>query len=111
MGDQPLTRADVLAWLDARRPAPPAALRARLAAAVTESEESLPEEFARLGGRLLARVAGRPDGGRDLALDLLAADALVTYAFEAQAETDVEGLQTLADRIGGGGRTMAENLV
>ncbi|MGH7568159.1 MAG: hypothetical protein ACREL9_04175 [Gemmatimonadales bacterium] len=105
-----MTRTEVLAWLDARQPSPPAALRARLAAAVTESEESLPEHFARLGRRLLARVAGQPDGGRDLALDLLAADALVTYAFEAQAEADIERLQSLADRIGGD-RTMAENPV
>jgi len=44
-------------------------------------------------------VAAAPDGGRELALDLLAADALVTYAFEAQAETDVDGLIALADRL------------
>src|SRR5439155_2684559 len=47
-------------------------------------------------------VTGRPEGGRDLALDLLAADAFVTYAFEAQAEQDVRGLAALADRVAAG---------
>jgi hypothetical protein len=32
-------------------------------------------------------VVGKPAGGRELALDLLAADAFATYAFEAQAES------------------------
>src|SRR5207253_1741066 len=57
-------------------------------------------------GRSRARsrrwVTGRPEGGRDLALDLLAADAFVTYAFEAQAEQDVRGLAALADRVAAG---------
>jgi hypothetical protein len=41
-------------------------------------------------------VALRPKGGRELALDLLAADAFITYAFEAQAEADVGGVARLA---------------
>jgi hypothetical protein len=94
-----MTRRELLAWLDARRPpAPPAALRARLDAAVTDSELPLPDHLALLGRRLLARVTARPAGGRELALDLLAADAFITYAFEAQAETDVMGLAPLAER-------------
>jgi len=52
-----------------------------------------------LGHRLLARVTATPAGGRELALDLLAADAFVTYAFEAQAEADVDGLTDLAERV------------
>jgi hypothetical protein len=35
---------------------------------------------------LLDGVVRKPQGGRELALDLLAADAFATYAFEAQAE-------------------------
>jgi len=96
-----VTRRDVLAWLDARRPAPPAALRASLEAALTDSAEPLPEHLAELGRRVLVRVGGRPGGGRELALDLLAADAFVTYAFEAQAEADVARLVALAERVAG----------
>lgn len=93
-----MTRGEVLAWLDARRPPPPAALRARLDQAVGDAPLPLPAHLAALGRELLARVASRPGGGRELALDLLAADAFVTYAFEAQAELDVGGLAALAER-------------
>jgi len=100
-----MTRREVLAWLDARRPVPPDALRVGLEAAVAEAELSplvpLPDQLALLGGRVLGRVAGRPAGGRELALDLLAADAFITYAFEAQAELDAAGLAALAERIVG----------
>jgi hypothetical protein len=48
-------------------------------------------------------VLDRPDGARELAFDLLVADALVTYAFEAQSEVDTHGLVALAQRIAGGG--------
>jgi len=94
-----MTRAALLAWLDARRPAPPDALRACLAAGLTDADLPLPEHLAELGRRSLERVASRPEGGRELALDLLAADAFITYAFEAQAEADVSGLAGLAERV------------
>lgn len=81
-----MTRDQVLAWLDARRPAPPPALRERLQHAVHDAPEDLVGHLARLGRELLDGVAGRPAGGRELALDLLAADAFATYAFEARAE-------------------------
>lgn len=97
-----MTRGELLAWLDARRPVPPATLLAHLEAAVTASDERLPEHLADLGGALVSRVAGHSDGGRELALDLLAADAFVTYAFEAQAEADVTRLAALADRVTAG---------
>ncbi len=94
-----MTRNEVLAWLHARRPAPPEALRARLDRAVAETiaPSPLPVYLAELGRELLARVASRPEGGRELALDLLTADAFVTYAFEAQAEDDVGGLARLSE--------------
>jgi hypothetical protein len=97
-----MTRAELLAWLDARRPAPPEALRASLAAGITDAVLTLPEHLADLGRRTLARVVSRSDGGRELALDLLAADAFITYAFEAQAEADVTGLADLAERVARG---------
>jgi hypothetical protein len=97
-----VTRTELLTWLGTRRPSPPAALRAHLLAAVVDGAEPLPQHLARLGAELLARVAGHPTGGRELALDLLAADAFVTYAFEAQAEADVDGLARLARDVSGG---------
>ncbi|HEU5324218.1 MAG TPA: hypothetical protein VFX28_25680 [Methylomirabilota bacterium] len=64
-----------------------------------DREAFLPDHLAWEGAVMLARVAARPSGGRPNALDLLAADAFVTYAFEAQAEIDVGGLGELAARI------------
>jgi hypothetical protein len=81
-----VTRTEVLAWLDARRPAPPANLRERLHAAVSDSALPLPAHLEQISRELLARVVSQPTGGRELALDLLAADAFITYAFEAQAD-------------------------
>lgn len=95
-----MTGPTLLAWLAARRPAPPPALRAYLEAAASVAPEApLPEQLVELGQRALARVTAQVDGGRELALDLLAADAFVTYAFEAQAEADVMGLAALAERV------------
>jgi hypothetical protein len=94
-----MIRRDLLAWLEARRPAPPDALRACLAAGLTDADLPLPEHLADLGRQSLERVAGRPEGGRELALALLAADGFITYAFEAQAEADVSGLAGLAERV------------
>ncbi len=94
-----MTRDDVLAWLDTRRPAPPAALRAHIDRAVTGAAAPLPAHLADLGRALLGRVASRLQGGRELALDLLAADAFITYAFEAQAEEDVGGVARLAEGV------------
>jgi hypothetical protein len=96
------TRTELLDWLDARRPAPPPTLRAHLGRRVQEGPGALPDHLADAGRALLARVLARPESGRELALDLLAADALVTYAFEAQAELDPDGLVPLARRIAGG---------
>lgn len=102
-----MTRADVLAWLARRQPVPPDALRSHLAATVTDRDAGLPDHLAQEGAALLARVTGSTGSGRERALDLLAADAFVTYAFEAQAEQDVRGLHALAvrvDRLGAGTR-------
>ena len=95
------------AWLAGRRPAPPAALAARLSETVGEEAGAPPATLAAVGGRLLMRVATATTQDRRQALDLLAADALVTYAFEAQAEADVRGLARLAERVSGGGADAA----
>jgi hypothetical protein len=83
-----MTREQVLAWLEARRPVPPTSLRERLQSAVHDAPGGLVAHLARHGRELLDKVAARPNGRRELALDLLAADAFATYAFEAQAEEE-----------------------
>ena len=97
-----MTRAQLAHWLDERRPTPPPTLRAHLDAAVASLEPAdaaLPDQLASLGRRLLERVASAPGQPRAHALDLLAADALVTYAFEAQSEADVSALAALGERV------------
>lgn len=96
-----MTRTELLAWLQSRRPAPPAALGQRLAAHLTDADLPLPEHLAELGRALVRHVAARPASGRELALDLLAADAFITYAFEAQAELAVGDLARLAEGVVG----------
>lgn len=55
----------------------------------------LPESLARAGRRALERVVAHP-GDRSVALDLLAADALITLALLAQAERAPERLGEFA---------------
>jgi len=78
-------------WLDARQPSAPARLAARIEAAIgigrSEPSSRAAEVCIDACERLLADVAARPSPGRESALDLLAADALATYALEAAAET------------------------
>ena len=79
----------VAAWLESRRPPPPEALARRVHDAlgpdagrdVSEATEAL----LAAAQRLAATVLGDGDGGRGTASDLLAVDALVTFAFEAAA--------------------------
>ena len=98
-----MTDDSVRAWLAVRGPAAPPGLAARLEDATgidgAAGNQGLADHLARLGLALLNRVAGAPAGGRELAADLLAADAMVTYAFEAQADADVSGLEGLADWV------------
>ncbi len=94
-----MTRAEVVDWLARRRPAPPGALGAHLARSVRDRAAPLPDHLAAEGAELLRRVVAASPAGRERALDLLAADAFVTYAFEAQAEVDVLGLEALAERV------------
>ena len=74
-------------WLNTRQPQPPAALLARLEAvlgvALDEPEDRATEEFLAAGERLVSSLLRGDRTSRDSALDLLTADALVTYAFEA----------------------------
>jgi hypothetical protein len=59
--------------------------------------------LAEAGSRALSRVVTSAAPGRQVALDLLAADALVTLALLAQAEHDPAGLAPFADGLLGAG--------
>ena len=77
-------------WVGAHTEQPPAALRARLDAIL--NAEGMPANAAvsaallDAGHALLSTILGSGSTQRDAALDLLTADALVTYAFEAAAD-------------------------
>lgn len=96
-----MNRSEMTRWLEVRHPAAPPTLTAHLRAQVVDGPDPLPEHLARQGRDVLERVLARPGAGRELARDLLTADALVTYAFEAQAEVDPWGLIDLARRVAG----------
>ncbi len=91
------------AWLRERLPgAPPALLEAMigsLPAGPVPAARALAE-----GALALYRAVVRGGGGREAALPLLAADALLTHAFQAQAEEDAAGLGALAEGLGARGR-------
>lgn len=79
------------AWVAARGDGAPAALIAHVQAvlAADEGSASLPvaEALLRAGETLLAAALKDSEAGRAVALDLLAADTCVTWAFEAEADT------------------------
>jgi hypothetical protein len=76
-------------WLDRHTSRAPAALRARVREHLGSAGDvdPTPAQLAAGGRRALDRVLSR-DGDRSVALDLLAADALVTLALLAQARRE-----------------------
>ncbi len=88
-------------WVAAHAEQPPAALRARLDSILVRREdpafaaEAVSDALVREGHTLLATILGTGSTQRDAALDLLTADALLTYAFEAAAD-DPETLDARA---------------
>ena len=98
-------------WLEARTRGAPGNLRARVlelavaaapsgsaAEALSGPGTSRAESLAGAGVRALEAVAASP-GDRAVALDLLAADALMTLALLAQSEENPGGLDELARRL------------
>ncbi|MEO7456649.1 MAG: hypothetical protein ABIY52_10335 [Gemmatimonadaceae bacterium] len=77
-------------WLRARPLQPPETLSARIAtvlgAAQHESSDALADVCLDAAERLVADLLRSGSTSRDTALDLLTADALVTYAFEAASD-------------------------
>lgn len=78
-------------WVAAREPVPPATLAARLQAllpadARTTDASAAPSMMVEAAAAVISRLLQEGATTRGSALDLLAADALVTYACEAQAD-------------------------
>lgn len=104
-----MTAAEVQAWLSTRQPAPPSALAERLDALLTcfsdrlTALSGLSDSLAAVALWTLDSLEGRDPRAESVALDLLAADAFVTYAFEAAAEAgeDVgQVAETVLARLG-----------
>jgi len=90
-------------WLRERVPGAPPELLELMVARLPAAEPAVPEALATAATHLYGEVVQGP-GMRADALPLLAADALFTHAFEAQAEIDPAGIREFAARWGGGGR-------
>ena len=100
MNPDSLTPETLERWLAENTARGPAALRARVlehAAAVGDAA-SPAERIALAAERVLAIVEEHP-GDRTIALDLLAADALITLALLAQAETSPGDLGQFAENL------------
>jgi hypothetical protein len=87
-------------WVDRHTAQAPAALRARVRehALAARPAEPLPDALAIAGRGALDRVTAHP-GDRSVALDLLAADALITLALLAQAQRAPGELDAFATSI------------
>lgn len=83
-------------WLRQRSPRPPAALAARmdevLGESLREPSDRVSEVLLHAGERLVVALRETNSTTRNSALDLLTADALVTYAFEGAGSSphDIE---------------------
>lgn len=84
-------------WLRGQLGEAPSALLETMVSALAGDAADVPAELSDAALRLYARVA-RGEGGREDALPLLAADALLTHAFQAQAELRPEALDSLVRR-------------
>ena len=96
-------------WLDRRSEPAPATLRARITVAIDalagELPSSVAELSARAGEELVTRLLADGCAGRSAAPDLLAADALVTYSFEALADDANATARSIGERAA---RTMLD---
>jgi hypothetical protein len=95
-------------WLATRTPAPPPALALRvrdlLGSTVDDDAGVATDRLLDAAERTVAALLREGRTGRESAADLLAADALVTYAFEAAAADPsgiVEQARGAMSRLGG----------
>lgn len=86
-------------WLDRHTSRAPAALRDRVSEyALAATEANRVSALAAAAQAALGRVLSHP-GDRSAALDVLAADALITLALQAQAEAAPERLEVFATSV------------
>ncbi|MEO5510731.1 MAG: hypothetical protein ABIS27_08870 [Longimicrobiales bacterium] len=94
-----LLPAELMEWLDSRTPQPPAALREKLvellAAHCSTTEGAIASTLGEAAITALAKAIEKCDD-RSSAMDLLAADALLTYAMEAAAEQGSAAVHAVA---------------
>ena len=93
---------DAAAWVREQLSGAPPHLLETMIAALPPEQTDVPRALA-VGALRLFRRCGMGDGGRADALPLLAADALLTHAFQAQAQQDPNGIESLASWVGGAG--------
>ena len=86
-------------WFGTRQPAQPPALAQRIAelAGAASEEGDVPGQLLSAAEQALRTILTTGNASRDSALDVLAIDALVTYAFEAAA-AEPERIPELAAR-------------
>lgn len=84
-----------LPWIEARTREAPPALRERVLAYARTATDPSPAALAVVARQALAVVEAHP-GDRSAALDLLAADGLITLALLAQAEAAPDRLDAFA---------------
>ncbi|MFL5541455.1 MAG: hypothetical protein ACJ8J0_20885 [Longimicrobiaceae bacterium] len=90
-------------WLRDHVPDAPAPLMdAMVGALAADAGEAVPEALA-AGALHLYRALLHGSGGREDALPLLAADALLTHSVQAQAELDPDSVDAFARRWGAAG--------
>jgi hypothetical protein len=88
-------------WLDRHTRKAPKALAdcVRRHVAAVEPGGFEAETLARAGRHALRFVAAHPEGDRSIALDLLAADALITLALLAQSQAAPGSLEAFASSL------------
>lgn len=93
---------DAIDWLDARKPPAPEDFLHRLRRAVQHHGDPAADLTHVLAdsGLALLQSALRVGSDRSAAYDLLGADALLTYAFEAAAEKGTDAVIALAEEYG-----------
>jgi hypothetical protein len=89
-------------WLAHRVASAPPELLETMLAAVADDESAIPDALA-AGALTLYEQVVHGTGGREDALPLLAADALFTHAFEAQAIMNPEQIREFTARWGAAG--------
>jgi hypothetical protein len=97
-----MSRSTLGGWLAGRVPPVPGPFLPRLLEAGNLAL-CKSEELGRIGENVLGRALENPGRNRAAAFDLLAGDALLTYACEALAEEDGDvgdGLDALIQRLG-----------